>query len=113
MSRRSVILLLATLHLVATVALTLATINLRMDRFDTGAPPMRTERTIEACGQVLRFPIVMAAFASKLRFPGLTGYLPFILNSLLWGVAASGLFLGLRRLGRHLVARSTSPAGDI
>jgi hypothetical protein len=102
MSRRSIVLLIAAVHLVASVTLTVATYCLGMARFDTGAPPTSAERVIEACAQVLRFPVVTGASSAGLRFPGPTGYLPFILNSLVWAVVASVLLRPLCKLGRFL-----------
>jgi|SRR6185312_14484626 len=91
MSRR-ITLVIAILHLVVSVALTATTYALSMDRFDADAPPTPAERIIEVCLQVLCFPIVRWAMASRVRFPGLIGYLPFIVNSLLWATAISWIY---------------------
>src|SRR4051794_26464706 len=110
MSHRTGILILAVLHLVVTDALTVAAFSLTMERFDTGESPTLTERVIEVSGRVLRFPVVSCALSIGLRLPGPTGYLPFILNSLLWANAVSWLF----RIPWHGSGhRPTVPAGDI
>jgi hypothetical protein len=57
-----------------------------MQRFDTGEPATPLESAIDAAGDLFAFPIVTAArLLPPQSFPGLWGWLPFILNGLLWG----------------------------
>ncbi len=95
MTRLQAFLLVSVTHLVATVGLTLAVFGQTLDRFDTGLPATAAERAIDGFGAILRFPLVTAALASGLRFPGLIGWAPFVLNSLLWA-AVVGLWPGRR-----------------
>lgn len=61
-----------------------------MARFDSGGDPSSSERFLEGLSAVLNFPV----FAAVLRLkhvakwlPGLWGYLPIFVNSVLWAVA--------------------------
>ena len=121
MNRWSAFLLLGAVQFVATVALTFAEYDLGFARFGTGAPAATTERAVEACAQVLRFPLVTGTLATGLRFPGPAGSWPLLLNgllwalvpnSLLWALVASGLLRGLRELPHRPAPRPAPPAGD-
>jgi hypothetical protein len=57
-----------------------------MNRFDTVASPSAFEAVIEMFATVLHFPLVSLIQVSAVRFSASwAGYIPFILNSLLWG----------------------------
>jgi hypothetical protein len=61
-----------------------------MGRLDTGTPATLLERALASTSAVLGFPIL--PWIPPGAFPGLSGYLPVVANSLLWGLAAGLLF---------------------
>ena len=61
-----------------------------MRSFDSGARPTLIEQTLDSAADLLLSPIFTGLLdheAGRL-FPGLLGYLPVLLNSLLWALAA-------------------------
>lgn len=57
-----------------------------MSRFDSGEPTGWLERAAERGHSVLSFPLVHLMFDRGWTLRG-TGYIPILLNSLLWAVA--------------------------
>ena len=92
MRRTSLFALLASGHLVTTVALLVFVFGAGMSRFDTGGQPGWFET---ACGRVLGvlgFPVLTLVEGRLGRlFPGLWGYVPLIANSALWAAAVMGV----------------------
>ena len=78
-----------------------------MARFDTGAGASLGEHVIRAVVEVLNLPVVTAALAvTPVRaLPGLWGYLPFALNSLVWGLALTAA-ISRWQSARRTLARS-------
>ena len=86
---RRFLLIFVPLHAAASWALFRSAFSMGMSRFDTGGPKSLLEAALETSSKVLLSPVFMAATASaRLRplFPGLLGYLPLLLNSLVWAV---------------------------
>ena len=77
------------LHAAASWALFLSAFSIGMRRFDTGGPKSLLETALETSSNVLLSPVFTAVTASdQLRplFPRLLGYLPLLVNSLVWAV---------------------------
>lgn len=55
-----------------------------MDRFDAVRPPSVLERVVSGANDVLSFPLFPLLKFVPVRFPGLTGHIPFLVNSALW-----------------------------
>lgn len=86
--RALMIALLALLHLAASAAGMIAVFGATMQRFDTGSPPALTEVLLDRALTLLYFPLVhLGMLAPREWFAGPIGWLPFALNSLLWGCA--------------------------
>ena len=83
------------MHLVATLSLLMFVFGAGMARFDSGTPSNLTEKMAGWLLNVLAFPLVSALdWLPVLRFPGLWGYIPFVLNASLWGL---GVVVARRR----------------
>jgi hypothetical protein len=94
------VLAVALIHTAATLLVMAQLITRGMARFDSGADPSSSERFLEGLSAVLNFPV----FAAVLRlehaakwFPGLWGYLPIFVNSVLWAVALLYIVKKIRR----------------
>ena len=77
------------LHAAASWALLLSAFSMGMSRLDTGEPKSLLETALETSSNVLLNPVFMAVTTSARLgplFPGLLGYLPLLLNSLVWAV---------------------------
>jgi hypothetical protein len=71
-----------------------------MARFDSGADPSSSERFLEGLSAVLNFPVFAAAIRLEPAaqwFPGLLGYVPLFVNSVLWAVALLYIAKKIRR----------------
>lgn len=91
----------ATFHLVASIVVVIYVFGAGMARFDSGAPQAFAETLGEWLLNALSFPLMLALEQSAaLRFPGWWGYVPFLVNASLWGMAAV--------LIRRLWSRQTS-----
>jgi len=76
-------------HLVASIKLLVFVFGLGMARFDSGVPGGLGERIAGWLLKLLAFPVVLALdWLPSLRFPGLWGYIPFIVNASIWGMGA-------------------------
>ena len=88
--RLRILFILAAIHFGLTIGTSLRAFGMSMDRFDTGHPKTLAETTLENVAAVLRSPMEQWLEGSdlpQLLLPGLLGYLPFLLNSLLWAGA--------------------------
>ena len=85
--RRRTLVLILTLGLIQTAVafvLFLLAFASVMHRFDTGEAATPIDDLIGAAAQLFAFPVVTLARLLPVRFPGLLGWVPFILNGLLW-----------------------------
>jgi hypothetical protein len=80
------------IHAALSMVVFLRDFSLGMRRFDTGADPTTLERVIHTTSQILFLPL----FTPFVRhggnmfhqvFGGILGYVPLLLNSLVWGTA--------------------------
>jgi hypothetical protein len=79
----------AAIHLAASISLLVFVFGSGMARFDSGDPIAPTERIARWLLNVLAFPVVLALdWLPGLRFGGLWGYIPFVLNASIWGLGA-------------------------
>ena len=81
------IILIALVHFFISRALFIWSFGLSMARFDMGKPATALEWFAEGVSNVLDFPI--ALLINQLPpawFPGLVGYIPFVINSVVWGL---------------------------
>jgi len=86
--RRRTLVLFGTLAAIQTVLFFL-TFASTMHRFDTGEAATPIEQTVDVVAQLFAFPIVTATRLLPPRsFPGLWGWVPFVLNGLLWSALA-------------------------
>jgi hypothetical protein len=76
-------------HLIVTVGLLLFSFGASMDRFDSGRMPTFHERLAESGFTVFQLPLMPLLRFSPIRFPGLWGYIPFLVNSLVWALVLS------------------------
>jgi hypothetical protein len=105
MKKLFIILILAACHFSLSLIVLFATLGASMSRFDTGGSPSISETFIAAVAAVLHFPLVLLVEAlSPIRFSSSWAeYVPFILNSLLWGAGIYYFVAYLRRkLGKRL-----------
>jgi len=88
LKRALTIAMLAVAHFSASAIGTMAKLHAAMQMFETGQPPSFVELLLDRMLTLLYFPLVtVARLAPRDAFPGLIGWLPFALNSLLWACA--------------------------
>lgn len=88
LKRPLTIALLALAHFGASLACTLARFNSAVYLYATGASPSIGDVLLDRCQKLLQFPLVpVAQWAPPDAFPGLFGWIPFAMNSLLWACA--------------------------
>jgi len=75
--------LIALLHLVLSITLTLSSIGASFSRID-GIAPTQSDRIVNLGVDILHFPLITLALYLRLRI-GAIEWLLFVLNSLLWG----------------------------
>ena len=96
-------LVLAAGHFIMTWAVFLKTFTMTMARFDTGGQPTLAERAVDVVREILFFPLATITLRvphiAKL-FHGALGWIPFVLNSLLWGILVYMIVAMLLRLLR-------------
>lgn len=86
MKKTLIILTIAFLHFIISMAVFSVAFGMTMGRFDTGDAPGRVERVVALATNILHFPLVALLLPIFPRsVVGPLEYLPFILNSLLWG----------------------------
>lgn len=78
---------IAVIHLVVSVIITFMAVGATMARFDSGLPPNQSEQLIIWGAELLNFPMVYLASKISRFNVGVFGWLIFIFNSLLWGIA--------------------------
>lgn len=88
MRDRTLLISVSALHILASFGLLFYTIGAGMARFDNPAPPAMSETIAQGLFALLSFPILTAVGVLQLRVPGLLGYIPFLANASLWGLAA-------------------------
>jgi len=76
--------LIALLHLVLSITLTLSSIGASFSRID-GIAPTQTDQIVSLGADILHFPLITLALYLRLSI-GAIEWLIFMLNSLLWGV---------------------------
>lgn len=107
MKRALIVFVLAIVHFVLSFSFFLLSFGGGMSRFDAAGETSIGERIIDALAYVLLFPLVqLAVRIGGGWLNGFFGYVPFILNSLLWAALLYYLinFFVLRR------RRSIEPA---
>ena len=85
---------------------------LSMSRFDSGADATMLEHAAKAALAVLSFPILFVfgqVRGSEKWFPGLLGYLPLLVNSVVW---AAGICHVVHRLGSRRRAGTAADGND-
>lgn len=87
MRKLLIILILSACHFAASLAALFLTLGASMSRFDTGDSATTSEIVVEWMAAVLRFPLVLLteALVPIRSSSSLAEYMPFVLNSLLWG----------------------------
>ena len=93
--------LIAGIHFVLTLVLVIFTFGAGMARFDMPDRPHWTETVASSVVDVLVFPVLPLLDHPSLRFPGLWGYVPFIVNSVVW----AGVISTIWRLRHRLSGR--------
>jgi hypothetical protein len=90
---------LAMIHFVVSFGLFLHTFGETMKRFDNGEPAGFLEQQANILSEILFFPLVhLARLAPISWFQGFSGYIPFIINSILW---ATILYQGYQWIKRR------------
>ena len=85
------------IHAASTIVLLLYVFGASMARFDSGAPASATESIARWVFAILSFPLLsLLERMPAVRFPGLWGYVPVLLNASVWGLAAVVLRRWLR-----------------
>ena len=78
-----------TIHFVTSIVLLLYIFGTGMARFDSGVRAGAAESVAGWVFAILAFPLLSALERlPAARFPGLWGYVPFLLNACVWGLAA-------------------------
>jgi hypothetical protein len=90
-------------HAALSFVLFMASLGSAMSRFDTGAAATAGERVLETVAEILLWPIFapLAHWGGRnvdALFPGVLGYVPLLLNSLLWALAIALLWRRMRRV---------------
>jgi hypothetical protein len=96
------VLIWGSIHFALSVFLFLMDFRVTMMRFDHSRALSIFDEGIVWSAWAFRLPLVRLSFALSLnRFlPGVLGYIPVLLNSLLWGVGIS--WVGSRALAWHI-----------
>ncbi len=104
MRRVTIILAIATLHFATGMFLFLVSFGASLRRFETGLAPTGGERVVGWAVEVLLFPMTLTVSLWPKALAGPLEYVPFLLNSLLWG---AGLSLGAAWMSRRRSAPTT------
>jgi hypothetical protein len=105
MKRILIILALAAIHFALSFAFFLLSFAGGMSRFDAAREPSILERVVNGIAYLLLFPLVQLAVRSGGGWmTGTLGYVPFILNSLLWAMA---IYFGVKFLARPRTSSSS------
>ena len=85
MKRTGVIVGLAIVHFTASGVVFFLAMGNSSARWDAAVGPTIGSKVLDGAAAVMMFPIVTAAFALPgSLFAGLAGWLPFVVNSVLW-----------------------------
>jgi hypothetical protein len=84
-NRESVFVWIGGAHLLVTVLALLLSFGGGMGRFDTGTAASFPERAAAVTFEVVQWPLIPLCMALPFDLPGPIGWLPFLLNSALWG----------------------------
>jgi hypothetical protein len=91
------------IHFLTSIVLLFYVFGMGMARFDSGAPEGAAESVMQWAFAILSFPfLTLLGRLPVARFPGLWGYVPFVLNASVWGLAAVAV-------RRRLRARASQP----
>ena len=93
---------IAILHLLSTWVALLKSFSMGMSRFESGETIISgTEQFLTALWKFLAFPIGTLCWKFKcLHLPGVLGWIPLILNSLLWAGVVMGIIVTVGRFKR-------------
>jgi hypothetical protein len=91
---------MAIFHFIATVTVVMKRFTMGMSRFDSGAPATSLETTLGTVQHILLFPVgsvgVFRWFQGFLH--GVLGWLPIMLNSMVWATIIVGIAIAFRRI---------------
>jgi hypothetical protein len=78
-------------HATLTCLLFLQSFRMGLSRFDSGAPAMPGERVLNGVVEIMMLPLLtpLQHWRPELLnhlFPGLFGYIPLLLNSMIWAI---------------------------
>jgi hypothetical protein len=77
------------IHFLTSIVLLFYVFGMGMARFDTGAPEGAAESVMRWALAILSFPLLtLLGRLPVAPFRGLWGYVPFVMNACLWGLAA-------------------------
>lgn len=92
------IIAIAAVHFVVSLAFLMLSFSDSMARLDTGEPRSVMGSVIYYTSELLAFPIVKIAEHTGLQFHStISQYIPFVVNSLVWGWFAVFILRRLRR----------------
>ena len=83
-NQSKIFLSVALIHFVTYMTFFLLDSSYSWDAFENIDNASTWTHLIQEIHETLSFPIISSLFDSKLRFPGIWGYIPIISNSLLW-----------------------------
>jgi hypothetical protein len=95
---------LTVLHLVASVALLLASAGASLARLETGASLSVAEQISSAAGNILLYPVFVPSSGVPSRSSGGIGWMLLIINSLVWAAVITYL-LHIATVHRRRVAQ--------
>lgn len=86
MTKRWTIIVLGVIQSLVTAILPILALGGAMRDWDTGSAPSGLSMLLSGSAEILRFPIATPFFSTPLGqlFPGVLGYVPLLLNGLLW-----------------------------
>jgi len=85
-NKESVFVWIGGAHLLVTVISLLFSFGGGMARFETGAPLPFSAQAARLTFEVLQWPVIPLCVMLPIELPGPIGFLPFILNSAVWGI---------------------------
>ncbi|MBL0226352.1 MAG: hypothetical protein IPQ16_12540 [Geobacteraceae bacterium] len=103
-------------HATLTWLLFMLSFRMSMSRFDSGIPGMPGEHTLSKAAEIMMWPLITPILHWHPKwfyqvFPGLLGYIPLLLNSLLWALVIVWLwrrFAGTSRPPDHQLKGNSS-----
>jgi len=102
MKRQLPIILITIGHATLTCLLFLQSFRMGMSRFDSGATAMSGERLLSGVVEIMMWPLITPIMHWQPKwfyrvFPGLLGYIPLLLNSLIWAFVIVWLWRRIQR----------------